>query len=129
MRAAASGQRARWTESGTTFECKKNKSRCDEAQPLQAAFDRAAQGRLDLGRRQFAEIAFAGDPHAIGQPAVECRADHLLGLAVAIARREVKEVDAGCDRGVHGCDAFLKGGLAPDLAQTAAAQTQCRDRP
>jgi hypothetical protein len=100
-----------------------------EAQPAQASFDRTAQNGLDLTVRRLAQIAFAGDAHPIGQPSGKGRADDLLGLAVAIARRQVEQVDAGFDRRMHGRDAFVECGLAPNHAEPAAAQSQRRNRP
>ena len=99
-----------------------------QAQPVQARFDRPAQQRLDIGRPRLAEIAFAGDPHACRQFAVKSRADNLLRFAVAVARGEVEEVDAGRNRCAHGSDAFLETGLAPQHPEAAAAQGQGRDR-
>jgi hypothetical protein len=59
--------------------------------------------------------------------AVEGGADDLLCLAVAVARREVEQGDAGIDRGVHGGDAFVDGGGAPQHAQATAAEGQDGD--
>ncbi len=99
------------------------------AQPAQAARDRAAQQRLDFATPRLAEIAFAGDPHPLGQSAAKRRADHLLRLAVAIARGEIDEVDPGLDRHLDGGDALLERRLAPHHAEPAAAQGQGRNRP
>ena len=66
-----------------------------QAQALQAAFDRLPQQRFDIARRRIAEVAFAGDPDALRQPAAKGLADHQLGLAVAVTRREVEQVDPG----------------------------------
>ena len=93
-----------------------------EVQPTQASLDRAAQNGLDLAGRRLAQIALAGDPHPIWQPSGKSCADDLFGLAVAIARRQVEQVDAGLDRRMHGRDTFLECGLAPHHAEPAAAQ-------
>ncbi len=90
-----------------------------QAQALQAALDRAAQGCLDLAGRRIAQIALAGDADAGGQAAAERLADDLFGLAVAVARRQVEQGDPGFDRGVDRGDAFVEGGRRP---------TACRDR-
>jgi hypothetical protein len=99
-----------------------------QAQPLEASLDRAAQYRFDLGRSGVAEVAFAGDPHPRGEAAGKGGADDLLGLAVAVARREIEEGNARLHRGVHGQDAFLEGGFTPHHPEPAAAQGQCRYR-
>ena len=100
-----------------------------EAQPAQAARDRAAQQRLDFATPRLAEIAFAGEPHPLGQSAAKRCTDHLLRLAVAIARGEIDEVDPGLDRHLDGGDALLERRLAPHHAEPAAAQGQGRNRP
>ena len=100
-----------------------------EAQPAQASFDRAAQNGLDLAGRRLAQIALAGDAHPIWQPSGKGCADDLLGLAVAIARRQVEQVDAGFDRRMHGGDALVECRLTPHHAEPAAAQGQRRNRP
>ena len=98
-----------------------------QAQPLQAGFDRAAQGCFDRGRRQIAQVALAGNADPGGQLAVEGGADHILGLAVAVAWRQVQQRNAGGDGGVHGGDAFLERRLAPQHTEAAAAQRQDGD--
>ena len=100
-----------------------------QAQSLQAAFDRLAQHRLDLGARCIAETAFAGDPHTCRQPAAKGFADDLFGLAVAIARSEIDQIDPGRYRLMHRGDTFLERRFAPHHAEPAAAQGQGRDRP
>src|SRR5215471_13524135 len=93
-----------------------------------APFDRLAQERFDFLGGWIAEIAFAGDPHAIRQAPTESFADDPLCPAVTVARRQVDQVDPGSHRGMHGRDALLECCLAPDHADTAAAQCQRRDR-
>ena len=51
--------------------------------------------------------------------------DH--GLARAVHRRGVDEVDAGVERGVHGGDRLVLGRLAPDLTEPAPAERQAAD--
>ena len=43
-----------------------------------------------------------------GEPAPKRFADHLLCLAIAVARRDIKQIDAGGDRVLHGCHASSK---------------------
>ena len=93
-----------------------------QAQALQAALDRAAQGGLDLAGRRIAQVALAGDADAGGQVAVERLAHDLLGLAVAVARRQVEQGDPGFNRGVDRGDAFVVGGRPPQHAEAAAAE-------
>ncbi len=100
-----------------------------QAQPFEAAFDRLPQDGLDLGTRRIAEIALAADSYAFGQPAAKGLADDLFGLAVAITRGEVDQVDPGSNRLMHRGDAFIEGRLAPHHAKPAAAQGERRDRP
>ena len=87
-----------------------------QAQALQAALDRAAQGRLDLAGRRIAQVALAGDSDAGGQFAPVCLADDLFGLAVAVARREIEQGDPGFDSGMDRGDAFVKCGRPPQHA-------------
>jgi hypothetical protein len=101
----------------------------EEIQPskpksLQARFDRPPQYPFDLVRGLLAEVAFAGHTYAGREPAAKAKgcSDHFLGSAVAIARREVKQVDAGSDGCVHGRDAFVERCRAPQHAKPAAAQ-------
>src|SRR5271169_4098363 len=108
MRLAASGHCAIWFSSGTTFEWRKK--------------------RFDLFGRWIAEIAFAGDAHAVGQAAGEGFADDLFGLAVTVARRQIDQVDPGSHRRMYRGDAFVECRFAPDHADAAAAQRQRRDR-
>src|SRR5919198_6309465 len=55
-------------------------------------------------------------------------ADHLLGLAVAVTRREIDQVDPGGDRGVHRGDAFVPGRCPPNHAEPAAPERQLGNR-
>ena len=57
-----------------------------QSQAFEAAFDGLPQKRFDLFGRRIAEIAFAGDAHAVGQAAGEGFADDLFGLAVTVGR-------------------------------------------
>jgi hypothetical protein len=114
--------------SGTTFECRKNRSSRDSRKPGEAAFDRAPQDPFDLLGCSLAEIAFAGDPRTLGEPAGKRGADHLLRLAIAVARREVEQGNAGLDRFMYRGDAFRETGLAPQHAEPAAAKRQDRHR-
>ena len=52
----------------------------------------------------------------------ESLADHQLGLAVTVTRREVDPVDPGGDRGMHGRDALVEGRFAPHHAEAAPAE-------
>ena len=79
----------------------------------------------DLARRRAAEIALAGEAHADRRRALERRADHRL--AVLIERRGVDQVDPAVDRGAHRGDRLVAVGLAPQLAQPAAAEGQAAD--
>ena len=99
-----------------------------ELEAFQARLDRLPHYPLDLARGRLAEIAFAGDADARRQLPAKGGADDLLGLAVAIARRQVQERDAALGRLAHRRDAFLEGGPAPQHAEPAAAERQPRDR-
>src|SRR5208282_2652915 len=87
----------------------------------------ATQNALDLSGRLFAETAFAGDAHTVWQPAGKGFADHLLGFAVAIARREVKEVDAAGNGLMCRRHAFVERRRAPHHAEPAATHGQGRE--
>ena len=100
-----------------------------QAQAFETAVDRSPQHRLDLGARHIAEIAFAGNPHTCWEPPGESFADYFFGLAVAITRSEVDQIDPGGDRVMHRGNAFLECRLTPHHAEPAAAQGQRRDRP
>ncbi len=113
---------------GNHVRVQKKEVKPRQSQPFEAALDRAPHDPLDLVGGRLAEIAFAGDADPGREPAAEGLADHRLGLAVAIARGEIDQVDPGLDRGVHGGEAFLEIGLAPQHAEPAAAQGQGRDR-
>src|ERR1700732_2897236 len=128
MREAASAWRAMCSGSGTTFECRKNRSSRDSRKPGEAAFDRAPQDPSDRPGCSLAEIAFAGDPRTLGEPAGKRGADHLLRLAIAVARREVEQGNAGLDRFMYRGAAFRETGLAPQHAEPAAAKRQDRHR-
>ena len=74
-------------------------------------------------------MAFTGDPHPFGKPAAKCLAYHFFCLTVAIARREIEEINPGSDRVMYGRDAFVERCFTPHHADAAAAQRQRRDRP
>ena len=93
-----------------------------QPQTLETCFNRLPHQRFDLGGGRISEIAFASDPHALGQPAGERLAYHQLGLAVAVTRREVDPVDPGGDRRVHSRDAFVEGRLPPQHAEATPAE-------
>src|SRR5580692_11929389 len=99
-----------------------------QPQPLQTRLDRLPQDAFDLVRRRLAEIALAGDAHAVGKPARKSFAHHLLGLAIAVARREVEEVDPGSDGVLYGGDAFVECCGTPQHPEAATAERQDRDR-
>ena len=92
--------------SGTTFECRKNRSSRDRRSRARLPSIERRRIPFDLLGRGLAEIAFTGDPHTLGEPAGERRADHLFGLAIAIARREVEHGNAGLNRFMYRGDAL-----------------------
>ena len=100
-----------------------------QAQALQAGLDRSPQDAFDLVGRRLAEIALAGDPDAVGEPPGKRRPDDLFGLAVAVARREIEQIDPGGDSRVHGGDAFVERRRPPQHPEAAAAQGERRYRP
>ena len=99
-----------------------------QPQALQARLDGLPQQGLDALGRRIAQVAFAGDPDAGRQSPAEGLADDQLGLAVAVARREVEQRYARRHRRMDGRDAFLDRRLAPQHAEAAAAQRERRDR-
>jgi hypothetical protein len=92
-------------------------------------FDRAPQDAFDLVGGRLTEIAFTGDPHAFWEPATKCLAYNFFSFAVAIARREIEEINPGSDRVMYGRDAFVEGGRSPQHAKPAASQGKRRHRP
>src|SRR5215468_5659624 len=98
-----------------------------EPRQLQASktpFDRLAQERFDFLGGWIAEIAFAGDPHAIRQAPTESFADDPFCPAVTVARRQVDQVDPGGYRLMHGSDALVKCGFTPHQADAATTKRQ-----
>jgi len=101
-----------------------------DVQPLQlhrrqAGLERRHQPGRRLVRGRTAEIAFAGEAHARRRRPLESSADHRL--AVPIERRGIDEVDPAVYRSLQGGDGFIAVGLAPQLAETAAAQSKPAD--
>jgi hypothetical protein len=86
-----------------------------QPQPAQTVFDRAPRDAFDLVGGRVTEIAFTGDPHAFWEPAAKCLAHHFLCFAVAIARREIEEINSGSDRVMYGRDAFVEARRPPQL--------------
>ncbi len=70
----------------------------------------------------------AREPRAGHQAAAEGLAQHFLGLALAVARRPIDQIDAAVHGRTQRRHAFPAAGLAPKLAQTATAQGQPADR-
>ena len=95
-----------------------------ELRQAQAGLDRLPEDALDPLGRRIAQVAFGGDADAGWKAAAERLADHLLGLAVAIAGREVEQRDPRIRGGLDRGDAFFARGGAPELAQPATAQGQ-----
>jgi hypothetical protein len=95
---------------------------------VQAVVDRLAHRRVDLRRRQIAETTLAGHPDPRRQPAAERFADDQLRLAVAVARRQIDQSDAGSDCVVHRRHAFAERRLTPQHAEPAPAEREGRDR-
>ena len=100
-----------------------------QSEASKAPFDRLPQAGFDLFAGWIAETAFAGDLHAIRQVAPEGFADDLFGFAIAVARRQVDQVDPSSYCCAHGRDAFVERCFTPHHADAAAAQRQRRDRP
>jgi hypothetical protein len=100
-----------------------------QSEAPKAPFDRLSQAGFDFFEGWIAETAFAGDLHAIRQVAPEGFADDLFGFAIAVARRQVDQVDPSSYCGVHSRDAFVERCFTPHHADAAAAQRQRRDRP
>ena len=94
----------------------------------QAGLDGLAQGGVDPVGGRVAQAAFAGEEHVVWQPATESVADDAFRLAVAVARREVEQVDASGHGGMHRGDALVEGCLAPKHAEPSAAEGQGGDR-
>jgi hypothetical protein len=70
----------------------------------------------------FAKIAFTGHSHTRGEPTAKCLTHHFFCLAVAIARREIEEINTGSDRVLYGSDALVEGCRPPQHAKPAATQ-------
>src|SRR5262249_22082084 len=73
-----------------------------QSQASEAPFDRLPQERFDFVGGRIAEIAFAGDPHAIRQAPTESFADDPFCPAIPVARRQVDQVDPGGYCLMHG---------------------------
>src|SRR6516165_4863289 len=78
---------------GHDIRMEKEQIELRQSQASEAPFDRLPQERLDFLGGGIAEIAFAGDPHAIRQAPTESLADDPLCPAVTVARRQVDQVD------------------------------------
>ena len=98
-----------------------------EAEPLQALREARAEQLRHPGGRRGADATLGRDAHASREPPAERLADHALGLAVAVARRDVEQVDAELDRLARGGDGLLAGRRAPDLADPPAAEGERAD--
>src|SRR5262249_48111215 len=98
-----------------------------QPQSFYTALDRTPQYTFDPLRGLFAKIAFAGHSHTRGEPAAECFAHYFFCFAVAIARREIEEINTGSDRVMYGSDAFVEGRRSPQHAQPAASQGKRRN--
>src|SRR6516162_3150719 len=95
-----------------------------QSQAPEAPFDRLAQERFDFLGGWIAEIAFAGDPHAIRQAPTESFADDPFCPAVTVAWRQVDQVDPGGNCLVHSPDTLVKCGLTPHHADAATTKRQ-----
>src|ERR1700730_6532404 len=72
--------------------------------------------------RRVAEHALGRQAHAVGEAAIEGRADDELGFAAAVAWGDVEKGDASLHGLAHGGDSFVAAGRAPDLADATAAK-------
>ena len=95
-----------------------------ELHALQAGVEAFGEEVVDLARRGVANAALGRDADAGGKAAVERVADDRLGLAVAVGRREVQDVDAGVDGLTDGRHALVASRGSPDLADAAAAERE-----
>src|SRR5215471_4913867 len=95
-----------------------------QLQASKAPFDRLAQERFDFLGGWIAEIAFAGDPHAIRQAPTESFADDPLCPAVTVARRQVNQVDPGSYCLMDSGDTLVKCGFTPHHADAATTERQ-----
>src|SRR5215813_11295514 len=98
---------------GHHIRMEKEQTEPRQLQASKAPFDRSAQEGFDFLGGWIAEIAFAGDPHAIQQATTESLADNPFCPAVTVARRQVDQVDPGGYRLMHGSDALVKCGFTP----------------
>jgi hypothetical protein len=101
-----------------------------DVRPLQPhGRETGVQRRAHLGRRRLgrwaAEIAFGGEAQPGRRRALKGVGYH--GLAVAIERRGVDQIDAGVHRLAQGGHRLGLAGLTPDLAKAAAAEGQAAD--
>jgi len=95
-----------------------------ELQQPQTGLYRLPQDRRDPGAGRISEVALAGDPDTRWQAPAECLAHHALGLAIAIARRHVEQVDPGIDRRPDGGNTLFECSFAPQHAEAAATEGQ-----
>src|SRR5215831_17170526 len=109
---------------GDHVRMEKKQIEARQSQASEAPFDRLPQERFDFLGGRIAEIAFAGDPHAIRQAPTESFADDPLCPAVTVARRQIDQVDSGSYCPMHGRDALLECGFAPHHADAATTERQ-----
>ncbi len=98
-----------------------------ELQRLEAAFERAADAVPRTFVDGIAEHDLGGDTDSGWEVAAEGLGHHEFGLAASVGRREVEQVDAGRDRGVHGGDRLASIGRPPHLAEPTAPEGQGAD--
>jgi hypothetical protein len=92
-----------------------------QSEASKAPFDRLPQAGFDFFEGWIAETAFAGDLHAIRQVAPEGFANDLFGFAIAVARRQVDQVDPNSYYGVDSRDAFVERCFTPHHADAPPA--------
>ena len=78
----------------------------------------------NLLARGVAEHALGGNPHTIGETAIEGLADNELSFAPAVGGRDVEKVDAAFYGFEDGGNRFITASRAPDLADTTATECQ-----
>src|SRR5262249_44403969 len=104
---------------GDHVRMEKKQIEARQSQALEAPFNRLPQERFEFLGGRIAEIAFAGDPHAIGQASTESFANDPLCPAVPVARRQVNQIDPVSYCLVHSRDAFVESRFTPHHADAA----------